>query len=95
MGLGAWAAVLYSTVLASGFAIAAWQVNVSRLGANGLLVYMYLMTLFGLTFSVLLLGEGSSVEKVSGAAVILLGACSRLKGEVACEDVGATYPHPR
>ena len=68
-----WAAALYSTVLASGFAIAAWQTNVSRLGANRVLVYMYLMTLFGLVFSVLLLGEGLGVEKVAGAAVILLG----------------------
>lgn len=40
-----WAAVAYSTVLASGFAIAAWQKGVSQLGANRVLVYMYLMTL--------------------------------------------------
>ncbi len=73
VGARSWAAVIYSTVLASGFAIAAWQVNVSRLGANRVLVYMYLMTLFGLTFSVLLLGEGLSVAKVAGATVILLG----------------------
>jgi drug/metabolite transporter (DMT)-like permease len=73
VSMRSWAAVLYSTVLASGFAIAAWQANVSRLGANRVLVYMYLVTLFGLTFSVLLLGEGLSIEKVAGAAVILLG----------------------
>jgi len=40
-----WAAVAYSTVLASGFAIAAWQKGVSQLGANRVLVCMYLMTL--------------------------------------------------
>ena len=73
VGVRSWAAVLYSTVLASGFAIAAWQANVSRLGANRVLVYMYLMTLFGLVFSVILLGEDLSVEKVAGATVILLG----------------------
>ena len=73
VGGKSWTAALYSTVLASGFAIAAWQANVSRLGANRVLVYMYLVTLFGLAFSVLLLGEGLSVEKVAGAAVILLG----------------------
>jgi drug/metabolite transporter (DMT)-like permease len=73
VSMGSWSAVLYSTVLASAFAIAAWQANVSRLGANRVLVYMYLVTLFGLTFSVLLLGEGLSVEKVAGALVILVG----------------------
>ena len=73
VSMGSWAAVFYSTVLASAFAIAAWQANVSRLGANRVLVYMYLVTLFGLTFSVLLLGEGLSVEKVAGALVILVG----------------------
>ena len=73
VSIGSWAAVCYSTVLASAFAIAAWQANVSRLGANRVLVYMYLVTLFGLTFSVLLLGEGLSVEKIAGALVILVG----------------------
>jgi len=73
VSMGSWAAVFYSTVLASAFAIAAWQANVSRLGANRVLVYMYLMTLFGLSFSILLLGEELSVEKVAGALVILLG----------------------
>jgi drug/metabolite transporter (DMT)-like permease len=68
-----WVAVLYSTLLASAFAIAAWQANVSRLGANRVLVYMYLVTLFGLAFSVLLLGEGLSLEKVAGALAILIG----------------------
>jgi drug/metabolite transporter (DMT)-like permease len=73
VSMGSWAAVFYSTVLASAFAIAAWQANVSRLGANRVLVYMYLVTLFGLSFSILLLGEELSVEKVAGALVILLG----------------------
>ena len=68
-----WAAVFYSTVLASAFAITAWQANVSRLGANRVLVYMYLVTLFGLTFSVLLLGEKLSIDKLAGALVILVG----------------------
>jgi drug/metabolite transporter (DMT)-like permease len=73
VGAGSWAAVFYSTALASAFAIAAWQANVSRLGANRVLVYMYLVTLFGLVSSVLLLGERLSAEKVAGALVILAG----------------------
>jgi drug/metabolite transporter (DMT)-like permease len=73
VGVGSWAAAFYSTVLASAFAIAAWQANVSRLGANRVLVYMYLVTLFGLVSSVLLLGEELSFEKLAGALVILVG----------------------
>ena len=69
----AWAAAAYSTVFASGFAIAAWQANVSRLGANRVLVYMYLVTLVGLVSSILLLGDSLGVGKVVGAAAILLG----------------------
>jgi drug/metabolite transporter (DMT)-like permease len=34
---------------------------------------MYLVTIFGFVLSVLLLGEGLSIEKLAGAAVILLG----------------------
>src|SRR5215204_5145322 len=73
VSIGSWAAVFYSTVLASAFAIAAWQANVSRLRANRVMVYMYLVTLFGLVSSVLLLGENLSAEKVAGALVILFG----------------------
>lgn len=73
VGPASWAAVVYSTVFASGFAIAAWQANVSRIGANKVLVYMYLVTLVGLASSVALLGEGLGPGKLAGAAVILLG----------------------
>jgi drug/metabolite transporter (DMT)-like permease len=68
-----WLAVAYSTVLASGFAISAWQANVSRIGANKVLVYMYVVTLVGLAASVVLLGEDLGPGKVAGAAVILIG----------------------
>jgi len=73
VGGASWAAVAYSTVLCSSFAIAAWQVNVSRLGANKVLVYLYLVTLVGLLASVVLLGEGLGAAKVAGAAAIMLG----------------------
>ena len=73
VGRASWMAASYSTVLASLFAIAAWQANVSRLGANKVLVYMYLVTLFGLVFSVILLDEGLGAGKVAGAGAILLG----------------------
>ena len=73
MGAAAWAAAAYSTVLCSSFAIAAWQVNVARLGANKVLVYLYLVTLVGLLSSVVLLGEGLGAAKVAGAAAIMIG----------------------
>jgi drug/metabolite transporter (DMT)-like permease len=73
VGAASWTAVAYSTVLCSSFAIAAWQVNVSRLGANKVLVYLYLVTLVGLLSSVTLLGEGLGKAKVAGAAAIMLG----------------------
>jgi drug/metabolite transporter (DMT)-like permease len=61
-----WTAVAYTMVLCSSFAIAAWQVNVSKLGANKVLVYLYLVTLIGLIVSVVLLGEGLGVGKIAG-----------------------------
>ena len=73
IGSDSWAAMVYSTVLASGFAVAAWQANVSRIGANKVLVYMYVVTLVGLSASVVFLGEGLGLDKLAGAAVILLG----------------------
>jgi hypothetical protein len=43
------------------------------MGANKVLVYMYVVTLVGLASSVVLLGEGLGPGKLAGAAVILLG----------------------
>jgi drug/metabolite transporter (DMT)-like permease len=73
VGAAAWAAAAYSTVLCSSFAIAAYQANVARRGANKVLVYLYLQTLVALLASVALLGEGLGAAKVAGAAIILLG----------------------
>jgi drug/metabolite transporter (DMT)-like permease len=73
VGAASWTAAAYSTILCSSFAIAAYQANVARRGANRVLVYLYLQTLVGLLASVVLLGEGLGAAKVAGAAVILLG----------------------
>ena len=71
--VAAWTAVAYSTLLCSTFAVAAYQANVARIGANRVLAYLYLQTLVGLLASVLLLGEGLGAAKVTGAVIILLG----------------------
>jgi drug/metabolite transporter (DMT)-like permease len=64
---GAWAAVGFSAVFATAFAFAAWQRGISRIGANRVLVYQYLITLTGVVSGIILFG------KILGGAIILLG----------------------
>jgi drug/metabolite transporter (DMT)-like permease len=73
VGMGAWAAVLFSAVFATAFAFSAWQTGVSRIGANRVLVYQYLITLTGIGSGVVFFGEALSASKIAGGAVILLG----------------------
>jgi drug/metabolite transporter (DMT)-like permease len=69
----AWVAVAYSTLLVAAFGFYAWQRGVSRVGANRVLVYQYLITLVGVTAGVMLLGEALTANKVLGGVVILVG----------------------
>ena len=73
LGVGPWAAMGYSAVFATAFAFAAWQRGISRIGANRVLVYQYLITLTGVTSGIVFFGEDLSVEKILGGAVILFG----------------------
>jgi drug/metabolite transporter (DMT)-like permease len=73
VGFGPWAAVGYSAVFATAFAFAGWQRGVSRVGANRVLVYQYLITLTGVVSGIVLLGESFGINKPLGGAVILLG----------------------
>jgi drug/metabolite transporter (DMT)-like permease len=73
LGLGPWAALVYSAVLATAFAFAAWQRGISRIGANRVLVYQYLITLTGVTSGIIFFGESLGIEKIVGGAVILVG----------------------
>jgi drug/metabolite transporter (DMT)-like permease len=70
---GAWAAVGFSAVFATAFAFAAWQRGISRIGANRVLVYQYLITLTGVASGIVFFGERLGVGKILGGAVILLG----------------------
>jgi drug/metabolite transporter (DMT)-like permease len=72
-GGGVWAAVAFSAVFATAFAFSAWQAGVSRIGANRVLVYQYLITVTGIASGIVFFGEGLGVEKVVGGAVILFG----------------------
>jgi drug/metabolite transporter (DMT)-like permease len=73
LGFGPWAALVYSAVLATAFAFAAWQRGISRIGANRVLVYQYLITLTGVTSGIIFFGESLGIEKIVGGAVILIG----------------------
>jgi drug/metabolite transporter (DMT)-like permease len=68
-----WFAAAYSSLLSSAFGFAAWQRGVFRIGANRVLVYQYLVTLFGVSAGILILGEGFGLQQIVGAAVVLVG----------------------
>ena len=73
VGVGAWAAVIFSGVFATAFAFSAWQIGIGRIGANRILVYQYLITLTGVASGMVFFGESLGIEKLVGGAVILLG----------------------
>jgi drug/metabolite transporter (DMT)-like permease len=73
VGVGAWSAVLFSAVFATAFAFSAWQTGVSRIGANRVLVYQYLISLTGVASGIIFFGEVLGFEKLVGGAVTLLG----------------------
>jgi drug/metabolite transporter (DMT)-like permease len=73
VGVGAWAAVGFSAVFATAFAFAAWQGGISRIGANRVLVYQYLITLTGVASGIAFFDERLGTSQIVGGAVILLG----------------------
>jgi len=73
IGARAWAASAYSTLVVAAFGFAAWQWGISRIGANRVLVYQYLITLTGVLCGVLLLGEVLGTNQLLGAAIIFCG----------------------
>ena len=60
-------------VLATAFSFSAWQTGVSRIGANRVLVYQYLITVVGVASGIIFFGETLGIEKIVGGAVILIG----------------------
>jgi drug/metabolite transporter (DMT)-like permease len=67
VGFAAWAAVAFSATFAA-YAFTAWQRGISRIGANRVLIYQYLVTLTGVAS-----GRRSDRRKILGGAVILIG----------------------
>ena len=70
---GGWAAFAYSALVVAAFGFASWQRGVSRIGANRMLVYQYLVTLVGVVSGVVLFSEGFGIDKAIGAAILLAG----------------------
>ena len=68
-----WGAAIYSTLCSSAFGFAAWGWGVSRVGANRVLIYQYLVTLVGVTAGIVLLGERFGLGQLVGAVVIIGG----------------------
>jgi drug/metabolite transporter (DMT)-like permease len=73
VGLGPWSAVGYSAVFATAFAFVGWQTGISRIGANRVLVYQYLITVTGVASGIVFFGEVLGIEKIVGGAIILVG----------------------
>ena len=70
VGVGSWAAVVFSALFATAFAFAGWQRGISRIGANRVLVYQYLITVVGVASGIVFFGRHSgsrrsSVERLS------------------------------
>ena len=66
-------AVGYAAVFATAFAFTAWQRGISRIGANRVLVYQYLITTVGVASGIVFFGESLGWNKIVGGVVILLG----------------------
>jgi drug/metabolite transporter (DMT)-like permease len=70
---GGWGAIAYSALLVAAFGFTFWQRGISRIGANRMLVYQYLITLVGVIAGVVFFGESFGIDKVLGAAILLGG----------------------
>jgi drug/metabolite transporter (DMT)-like permease len=70
---GAWVALAYLTIFSTAIAYGIWQWGISRIGADRVLVYLYLVTLVGVVSSIVLLGEGFGLAKLLGTVVLLVG----------------------
>jgi drug/metabolite transporter (DMT)-like permease len=73
VSVGGWGAVAYSALLVAAFGFTFWQRGISRIGANRMLVYQYLVTLVGVVSGVVFFGESFGIDKAVGAAILLGG----------------------
>jgi drug/metabolite transporter (DMT)-like permease len=69
----AWIAVGYMAFISTALGYGVWHWGISRLGADRVLVYQYLITLTGVVSSIVVLRESFGLIKVLGAVVLLAG----------------------
>ena len=69
----AWIAVAYMAFVSTALGYGVWHWGISRLGADRVLIYQYLITLTGVVSSIIVLREGFGFTKVLGAVVLLAG----------------------
>lgn len=69
----AWLAVAYMAIVSTALGYGVWHWGISRIGADRVLGYQYLITLTAVVASVVLLHEGFGLAKVLGAVVLLAG----------------------
>jgi drug/metabolite transporter (DMT)-like permease len=65
--------VTFSAVFATDFAFSAWQTAISRIGANRVIVYKFLITVMGVASGIAFISEVLRIEKLIGGAVISVG----------------------
>jgi drug/metabolite transporter (DMT)-like permease len=69
----AWIAVAYMAIFSTALGYGIWQWGIGRIGADRVLVYLYLVTLTGVVSSIVFLHEGFGLTKVLGTVVLLAG----------------------
>jgi drug/metabolite transporter (DMT)-like permease len=69
----AWIAVGYMAIFSTALGYGIWQWGISRIGADRVLVYQYLITLTGVVSSIVVLREGFGLTKALGTVVLLAG----------------------
>ena len=70
---GGWAAFAYSALVVAAFGFVLCPRRASRIGANRILVYQYLVRRVGVVSDVLLFTQGLEIDKAIGAAILLAG----------------------
>ena len=73
MSAVAWLAVAYMGIVSTALGYGVWHWGISRIGADQVLGYQYVITLTAVVASVVLLHEGFDLAKVLGAVVLLAG----------------------
>ena len=69
----AWFAILFAAIPVTVFSLLVWYLGVERLGANQVMVYMYLVPPTSITIAYFTLGEQIGFLQLVGGAVAMLG----------------------